>query len=318
MNEFDIIGILSGTSTGADSVVVGIGDDAACVQVPEDRLLVVTMDTLVCGVHFPRQTSAQDIACKALCVNLSDIAAMGAEPKWYTLSLTLPKFEAEWIRQFADELKILNENYGLTLIGGDTVEGPLAVSITMHGLADEKTIMRRDGACVGDKIYVSGTLGDAAAGLDVIQGSKADLPDCVMRLNRPSPRLQLGKKLAGISDCAIDVSDGLAADLGHILDASACGAILHLESIPLSDELRNYYSEHGGIDWQQVIAGGDDYELCFTVTRQRDKDLREQVKSAGVAVTCIGEITRASGLRLLFEDGGELELDHKGYIHGIK
>ena len=273
LGEFDVIAQLrERCALPRADVRVGIGDDGAVLRVPGGQQLVVAMDTLVEGVHFPRDTAAADIGWKALAVNLSDLAAMGAAPAWATLALTLPRALPRWLNDFAVGFARLARTHRVSLVGGDTTRGPLTVTVQAHGFVPSGAALLRAAARVGDAIYVSGTLGDAAAGLAVAQRRlvgtrKADAAWLRARLDRPTPRVALGLALRGLAHAAIDVSDGLAADLTHVLDASRVGAEIDMTRLPCSSALRRATPDAAHrARWQ--LAGGDDYELCFTVPRR--------------------------------------------------
>ncbi|HEY9051270.1 MAG TPA: thiamine-phosphate kinase, partial [Gammaproteobacteria bacterium] len=243
MSEFDLINhYFKAIDNRRPDVALGIGDDCAVLQVPDGHELAVSTDTLVAGVHFPLTTSAEDIGYKALAVNLSDLAAMGAEPAWMMLSLTMPNENADWLSGFVKGFRQLMDQYHLQLVGGDTTRGPLSITVQVFGFLPKGKALRRDAAKPGNLIYVSGTLGDAGLGLKKILNeiqSDHTLQYCIERLNRPTPRITLGKALLSLSRCAIDISDGLLADLGHIVEESSCAAIIHIHQLPLSDELKN-------------------------------------------------------------------------------
>jgi thiamine-monophosphate kinase len=318
-SEFDIIKqYFTFTDVRGDVVLAG-GDDCAILAPVENRRLLVTTDTLISGVHFPEDASAEDIAYKSVMVNLSDLAAMGAEPAWLTLAISLPEIDHVWLKAFSDQLSVLLSEYNISLIGGDTTRGQLSVTIQAIGLAEEDLILRRDCAKPGEKIFVTGTLGDAAIGLRALaSGQPADqLKPCVEKLNRPQARLDFARALSNISRCAIDISDGLIADLDHILKASHCGARLMLEDIPLSDAAR-YYFEHyykNTIDWSMVLAGGDDYELCFTVSENAVTELEELADEYHLRVSCIGTVTDTGDLSVKNVDGSQLDIGRSGFNH---
>lgn len=299
-SEFDIIReYFTCQRVRRDDVKLGIGDDAAIISVPKGRQLLVSLDTLVSGVHFPTDTSTEDIAYKALAVNLSDLAAMGAEPAWFTLALTLPEADSEWLRGFAKGLFKLAEQYSLQLVGGDTTQGPLTVSIQIAGYAPLDTAMRRRTAKPGDKIYVSGTLGDAALGLRCLQQPDRYTPNmaAINKLNQPIPRVNVGQAIRGIASACIDISDGLLADLGHILEASKLGASIDRNMIPVSDSMRLLCQENESC-YDLVLAGGDDYELCFCISPANEPALDAIAIECGVSLTCIGQIEQQAGIRL--------------------
>lgn len=301
MHEFDIIKRYFKQKTLSRSdVKLGIGDDCALLSIPKHQLLAVSIDTLVEGLHFPINTPAYDIGFKSLAVNLSDLAAMGAEPAWITLALTMPKANENWLQAFSQGLFELAQEYNLQLIGGDTTRGPLTITIQIHGFLPEKQALRRNGAKVGDKIYVSGPLGDAGLGLQIALGKikvKADDEAYLLqRLNRPNPRVKLGLFLRDFAHSAIDISDGLLADLEHILSESKVGATIYTTLIPLSNELKRNASAEEAI--HLALTAGDDYELCFTVSSEKEEKLIAALKKENTICYCIGEITQENALVL--------------------
>jgi thiamine-monophosphate kinase len=318
LGEFDLIQKYFLSSGYRNDVSLGVGDDCAIVSIPEGRQLAVTTDTLVDGVHFPSNTTPRDIAHKAIAVNLSDLAAMGAEPAWLTLALSLPHVNEDWIKSFSEEFKATTEKYNVQLIGGDTTRGPLSITVQAMGLVDPEHIMHRDAARSGDAIYVSGTLGDAATGLSILQRKQAADENeawLIDRLNRPDPRVELGVKVAEYCKCAIDISDGLAADLGHILAASHCGATVYKDRIPLSHQLVEYSINRDEVDWQLVLAGGDDYELCLVVSPDTESKLIKVSSEISLPLTRIGVIEEHGLLTFVDETGTQTLLDHHGYEH---
>lgn len=241
MAEFDLIARIRQRVVLRDDVVLGIGDDGALLAPPPGQLLAVTMDTLNAGVHFPPETAPADIGWKALAVNLSDLAAMGAEPAWCTLSLTLPRADTAFVDGFCDGFLALAAQHGVALVGGDTTRGPLSVSITAHGFVPAGAALRRDGARIGDEVWVSGSLGDAAGALRQWQAGAPMAPALRDRLDRPTPRVALGQALRGLASACIDISDGLLADLTHICRASGVGAEVDIDALPASDALRSAF-----------------------------------------------------------------------------
>jgi thiamine-monophosphate kinase len=297
-------------------VVTGIGDDAALCQTPAGMSLVVTTDMLVEGVHFPVTTAAEAVGHKALAVNLSDLAAMGAEATWFTLALAVPEVDEAWLEGFSRGLFALADRSGCELVGGDTVRGPRTVAIQAMGLVPEGQGLRRAGAAVGDRIYVSGTLGDAALGLSIARGEiEVEAEDAQYlrgRLDRPQPRLELGRALRGLASAAIDVSDGLVADLGHLLNASGVGARVRLQQLPLSSA---YRALQGRAGWDAALSGGDDYELCFTVAEERIAQLESVAATAACELHCIGDIVSEPGLHIEDVDGSEYRAASSGHDH---
>ena len=295
VHEFDLIARIRQRAAARGDVVLGIGDDCALLLPPPGMQLAVTMDALNVGVHFPPETSPADIGWKALAVNLSDLAAMGAQPAWGTLSLSLPQGAPGFVDAFFDGFFALAAQHGFALVGGDTTRGPLSIAITAHGLVEPGRALRRDGAREGDDIWVSGTLGDAAGALRQWQAGAAISPVLQARLDRPTPRVALGLALRGIASSCIDVSDGLLADLAHICRASGVGAEVDVDALPASDALRAAFDP----DTRRVLqaAGGDDYELCFTVPASAAEALGNALVDAGTGATRIGTITAATGVR---------------------
>ncbi|MBT8119581.1 MAG: thiamine-phosphate kinase [Gammaproteobacteria bacterium] len=309
-NEFDIIKKYFTFSSNRDDVFIAAGDDCASVTVPDNKQLVITVDTLISGTHFPDNTSPEDVAYKSIMVNLSDLAAMGASPAWLTLAITLPEIDEHWLSRFSKSFNGLLERFKVDLVGGDTTKGALSITVQAMGLCDKTNILRRDRAEPGDKIYVTGYLGDAAIGLRAILDQLADdnLQPCITRLNRPEARVSFAEELVSYSRCAIDISDGLLADLGHILEASSYGAKISLASIPVSSASRYYFDKYneGEINWSMLLAQGDDYELCFTASIENDSVIRELAARYGLPVSCIGEITESKSLEF-FDANAETE-----------
>lgn len=303
---------------GRPDVVLGIGDDCALLQVPPAYTLAVTLDMLVAGVHFLADADAEGLGHKALAVNLSDLAAMGASPAWATLALSLPEVDEAWLAGFCQGFFSLAERFGVQLVGGDTTRGPLTIAIQAHGLVPEGAALRRDGARPGDIIAVTGTLGDAGLALVIAQG-QATVPNdghrryLQERLERPMPRIHQGIGLRGLASAAIDVSDGLAQDLGHILARSRVGARLDIERLPRSPALAE--SQASDVALSLALAGGDDYELCFTVPPARIAQVRAQAAAWDCRLTEIGLIEAEPGLRCLGSDGTPYPLNRLGYDH---
>ncbi|MCK4864340.1 MAG: thiamine-phosphate kinase [Gammaproteobacteria bacterium] len=322
-SEFDIIRQYftpTSISQKRDDVVLGIGDDAAILDVSEhhqQHQLVQSVDTLVAGVHFPIETSPQDIAYKALAVNLSDMAAMGAEPAWFTLAITLPDADEKWLKDFSESLSALAKKYRVQLIGGDTTHGPLCISITINGFVPTGKALTRHKAQLTDKIYVSGTIGDAALALAAWQGQcllrEESIDYLQQRLNRPKPQIDLGLLLSEYASSCIDISDGLIADLKHITDSSDVGATIYFENIPLSKEFNLNLTDDILIT-SLVLSGGDDYELCFTIPSAKQADFEKEINEKYILVTCIGEIESKPGVRCI-KDDKEIDIQGIGYQH---
>jgi thiamine-monophosphate kinase len=320
-NEFDLIQrFFNQEIKHRKDVILGIGDDAALLQVPLDQQLVVTTDTLVSGRHFPENTSPADIGYKALAVNLSDLAAMGAEPAWVLLALTLPNANDCWLKRFTEGFFPLMQHFQLQLVGGDITQGPLTITVQAMGFVPCGKALCRIGASVGDCIYVTGTLGDAGLALETIQKkdnfglTSSQILAVMQRLNRPDPRVEIGLALRDVASSAIDVSDGLAADLGHILSANRVGAILQLEKLPLSNSLLGLARARA---WQLALSSGDDYELCFTVPESHERALQQHLITLNIPYTCIGSIKKDPGLLLLDETGSVFCIDKSGFQHFV-
>lgn len=316
--EFDLIRRIASRSHARGDVALGIGDDAALLRVPPDRELVACCDTLNVDVHFPRDVAPFDIGFKSLAVNLSDVAAMGATPAWALLSLTLPEPDAAFVDGVIDGFSQLARAANVALVGGDTTRGPLALSVTMLGFVEAGRALRRDGAKAGDAVFVSGTLGDAAAGLRLWQRASVSRDDLGLqplfeRLHRPVPRCELGTRLVGVANAAIDVSDGLVADLGHVAEACGVGIELDASALPASPALLAHFDEAERRALQ--LSGGDDYELAFTVPQDRVGELSAIAAASGVAVTRIGAVVEGRGVRVRDAQGGWLETGNAGWDH---
>jgi thiamine-monophosphate kinase len=288
------------------STRLGIGDDCALMSIPEGFELAITTDTMVENVHFFAGADPELLGHKLLAVNLSDLAAMGAKPISVTLALTLPKVDEAWLTAFAKGLLNLAERYSVDLIGGDTTSGPLTLTVQAMGLVQQGKALTRSAAQPGDVIYMTGCLGDAGLGLKIKQGySCADSEAALARFNRPEPQTGAGQALIGIANACIDLSDGLAGDLGHILEQSGVGACLDWEALPLSKAVLAYINDTG--DWSMPLTAGDDYELCFTVSP-------EQAEQLPIPATKIGIIESQPGLRLN-KSGNVIPLEVKGFEH---
>ncbi|MBA2653170.1 MAG: thiamine-phosphate kinase [Tatlockia sp.] len=316
MDEFSLIDKFFKTpALSRDDVVFGIGDDAACLNVPSDKQLVVSTDTLVADVHFLSTWDAYDIACKAVMVNISDIAAMAATPCWVTLALTLPEFDQSWLERFSQGLSDSLKQFGIALIGGDTTHGPLSITLTILGLVPRSKALRRSGAKPGDKIYVSGDLGAAALAVAFLtedMSEKDEKKVLMQKLLHPYPRVDLVEILQACASSAIDISDGLSADLNHICLASNLGACLSYQAIPVHPLVKKYQAENAV---SFALSGGDDYELCFTVPEEKEKKLVSLLEKAGLNCFPIGEIEEKKGLRIVMETGEVNALAPLGYSH---
>ena len=325
MAEFDLIALIRDRcSIVREDVRLGIGDDAALLAVPPGQLLAVSTDTLVAGVHFPQSSKAYDIGWKALAVNLSDLAAMGATPAWATLALTLPQADARWVGEFVDGFAALAREFKLALVGGDTTQGPLSITVTVHGFVPEGAALLRSGARAGDAVFVTGTLGDAAAGLrcldknDSEAGRLLSVPAgtreaLIERLNRPLPRVAQGLALRGRASACIDVSDGLLADLGHVCTASGVGAEIDVGLLPHSPALMAVFDSDVLRGFQ--LSGGDDYELCFTAAEHEVTSLLGDLARSGCAATRIGRIVAESGVRVHDKSGNRVAIARPGWEH---
>ncbi|HRQ66023.1 MAG TPA: thiamine-phosphate kinase [Xanthomonadaceae bacterium] len=312
MPEFELIERIRARASTRSDVALGIGDDGALLDPPPGMQLVAVVDTLVSGIHFPAGTQAADIGWKALAVNLSDLAAMGAEPAWALLSLTLPRDDKPWLDRFLDGFLELADRHRVALVGGDTTRGPLAVSVQLVGFVPRGQALLRSGARPGDRIWVTGTLGDAAAGLDMWPQrvrSRPEMRPLFERLHRPQPRVEAGIALRGHAHAAIDISDGLLADLGHVCRASAVGAEVYASHLPSSSALAGLPVSRRQA-WQ--LTGGDDYELLFALPV--DVDAGPLMPDA-LAVTEIGHIVAEPGVRVLDAEGRGMRIDRTGYRH---
>lgn len=322
MGEFELIDRYfraagSALARRRGDVVLGIGDDAALLRVPPGRELVAALDTLVQGRHFPVGCPAESIGHRALAVNLSDLAAMGAEPAWFLLALTLPVADEGFLEPLSRGLFALAHAHGVALVGGDTTAGPLSLSVQALGTVPAGQALRRSGASPGDLLYVSGTPGDAAAGLALLQSRGAQSAheherQLLQRFLFPEPRVELGLQLRGIASACIDVSDGLAADAGRLAAASGCGVAIDSALLPHSQALRACCNADESLSL--ALRGGDDYELCFTVPPLRRAEFESRMTNVKCRVTCIGKLAAGDGVRIE-RDGVPVEVDTRGYDH---
>jgi thiamine-monophosphate kinase len=280
-------------------VALGIGDDAALLRVPAGMELVLTTDALIEGAHFLSGASANSLGHRALAVNLSDIAAMGAAPSWALLSLNLPSVDEAWLQEFASGFQALAQQHDVALVGGNLGRGPLSITVELAGIVPAGKALRRDGARPGDLLYVSGTLGDAAQSLLLPKtpqpATDADARYLRARLEYPTPRVALGQALRGIATACIDVSDGLYADVGHLVAASDCAVELQADSVPVSEPLRRVAGEQA---WQAALRGGEDYELCFAASAPFEQQIEELARNTGQPIRRIGTIGPGSGITL--------------------
>lgn len=318
MTEFEVIARYFKRKHLRTDIALSIGDDCAVTTLKPNERLAVTTDTLVCGTHFLPSISAADLAYKTLAVNLSDLAAMGASPAWVSLALTLPNINHQWLSEFSQSLFAVLDRYHVDLIGGDTTGGPLSLTLTAQGILPKDQGLFRDQARLGDWIFVSGFLGDSAAGLSLLLNNDKILSESdlylLQRHLRPTPRIELGLALRSFSCCAIDISDGLLADLGHILACSQVGAEIELANLPLSAHLVTKYSEQDAVNL--ALTGGEDYELCFTVADDKRSEMEQMLRSQGIKATCIGRITPAASGLILRQNGKEVPLPAQiGFDH---
>jgi thiamine-monophosphate kinase len=308
MNEFELIQNYFNWPLSDPDIELGIGDDAAIFNLDSGYQLVTTTDTLSEGVHFFKNDSPEDIAYKSLAVNLSDIAAMGATAKCFTLALTLPKLDEIWLKQFSQSLKQTSKKYNVSLIGGDTTRGPLNITITMMGVVETSKAIKRSGARNGDNIYVSGEIGDAALCLKKINAGERPHKAELIKLNRPIPRIELGSALKGIANSCIDISDGLEQDLSHIIKASKVGAMVDIQELPLSQSMIKYIENNN--DWALPLCGGDDYELCFTAPENFNSEIINIAEFCKIKITKIGVINDSKDLKIKGYDGQGQSYQH--------
>ncbi len=314
MNEFELIEKYF--TRPAKRAKLGVGDDCAIITPTGDMELAVTTDTLISGRHFFPFVDPRKLGHKALAVNLSDLAAMGATPRYFTLALSLPKADPEWLQEFARGLFSLADSFHCELIGGDTVCGPLSITITALGELRRPFALRRDHARVGDDIWISGELGDAALALRVLNKqaklSESEFAYVANRLEQPLPRVALGTALRPLAHAAIDISDGLIGDLKHVLKRSGVGAEVWLDRIPVSPVMSGQPLE---MQFQCALAGGDDYELCFTARPENRRDIEAAGQSVGVRLTQVGQIVVGDTLQLLDKNGQPAQVVLQSFDH---
>ncbi len=318
MNEFEIIDqFLALESKNRKDVLQGVGDDCALLKVPRGQRLAVTMDTLISGVHFLEDCHAADIAHKAIAVNLSDLAAAGAEPAWITLSLSMPEFNQSWLADFHSGLKRMVEHFGIQIIGGDTCRGPLSITIQAHGFVPEQVFCRRNTAKAGELVCVTGNLGDAALGLLVAQNklecpSKDTMDYLLKKFQTPYPQVAAGIALRSRATAGIDISDGLLADLNHLSHASDVGILLNWERIPLSEQAKSIADKT--LLMKSALSGGDDYELCFTVKEDELQATQQALETVGAQCIPIGRMSGKPGIRVM-DHGEEIQISDFGFQH---
>ena len=310
-SEFEIIDRYFKKKT--KQTALGVGDDAALINVQKNYQLVTSSDMLVENTHFLKNTNPSQLGWKSLAVNLSDIAAMGASPKWATLSISLPKINHAWLKKFSAGFFKCADKFGIDLIGGDTTKGPLSISITIMGEIKKNEALLRSGAKINDDIWVTGQLGLASMGLASIQG-KLKLPPhiknkCIRALETPIPKTSLGSHLSRYANSCIDISDGLIQDLRHILKASKVGASLFLNDIPCEKFI------HTTKQYQFLLNGGDDYELLFTAAKKNRSYIKKIAKKTNTPVNIIGTIIKKKSLSILSEQGKSIKFNPKGFDH---
>ena len=308
MNEFDLIQSYFNWQITDQAIELGVGDDAALFNLQPGHQLVTSTDTLVEEVHFFKDSLPADLAYKALAVNLSDIAAMGAVAKCYTLSLTIPKIDQNWLEEFSSSLKESSKVFNVNLIGGDTSRGPLNITISMMGSIEIGSPILRSGASDEDDIYVTGDLGTAALCLKKIKEGVEPSQNELNKLNRPLPRLEFGSALIKLANSCIDVSDGLEQDLSHILKSSGVGAVIEAQKLPIDDSVNKYINKTH--DWSLPLSGGDDYELCFTANIANRGEILRLSQELKIKVTKIGVINSSKKLVTIGYDGKTSSYQH--------
>lgn len=315
--EFDLIEAIKSRLTSQPNVVLGVGDDAALLRIASGQQCVITTDTLVSGRHFDDHLSVADIGHKSLAVNLSDLAAMGAEPCAITAALTLPSCDPSWVHDWLDGLLPLATAHQVSIIGGDTTQGPLSITITAIGQVPEGQAITRAGATIGDDLWVTGTLGDARAALRHWQ----DVDDLLrIRLTRPTPRIHVGLALRNIASACLDLSDGLLGDVEHILRASGVGVRIDAEALPVSSSLNAFSKQSGRPHHTFALTGGDDYELCFTAAVTQRSSIDAISQTTNTPITRIGRmVEKEQGLLVVQRDGSTMDISgmksHEHFAH---
>lgn len=318
MDEFELIDrYFSRLGAARTDVVLGVGDDAALLRMPADAELAASVDTLVAGRHFPERSEPRSIGHRAIAVNLSDLAAMGATPAWAMLALTLPNVEPRWLEEFAHGLDDLARAHGVALVGGDTTAGPLSMTVQIMGHVPRGAALRRAGAREGDVLAVSGTIGDAAAGLALELGAletddAASASELRRRFDYPAPRVELGIAARGIASAAMDLSDGLAGDLPKVAAASGLSAHVDIDRLPLSAALLSAAGEDRAREF--ALGGGDDYELLLAVPPARFEALAARAAQLNLTLTAIGELRRGNGVQWVLK-GRHYVPAARGYSH---
>ncbi len=330
LTEFEIIKQYFTRQPRYASVVESVGNDCATVSLEPNKQLTMSMDTLVAGRHFPFDATPEQIATRALCTSLSDLAAMGATPLWFTLGLTLPNADEDWLRSFSHGLFYVADQFNIDLIGGDTTQGPLTITVQVHGEVEMGQGLKRSAAAVGDAIFVTGTLGDGAAALDLLVNKSSQreydninhsvLKYLTDRFYCPMPQIEAGQLIAPFASSAIDISDGLLADASHIAESSNVQLAIDIDCLPIAPVLiqsPNLFSQECLSSW--ALSGGDDYQLLFTVGQEKLKELKRLIDENLVQACCIGQVVEGSGVSL-FLDGVPYNTDssandYKGYQH---
>lgn len=319
MKEFELIQkYFAGRGPQRKDVILGVGDDAALTRIPEDMLLVVATDTMVENVHFFKDAPARSVGHKCLAVNLSDFAAMGAEPAWASVAITLPDADEEWLKEFSDGLFEIADYYQVQIIGGDTTQGPLAVTVSLKGFVREDKALLRSGAKTGDWIYVTGQLGDSAltvaSKLGHVEVVETNAILSERKFNYPTARIAAGQVIKHVATSAIDISDGLVQDLGHILKASSVSAKVDVNKLPISPSVLASVGEDKAIEL--ALMGGEDYELIFTIPEEQKAYLEQNATSMGVDFHCVGQIKGTDEGLVLVKDGEKFPMpNQKGFEH---
>ncbi len=316
LSEFELIRrYFQSPEPNRSDVILGIGDDCALLQPAAAQQLALSTDTLVSGIHFFPDVDPESLGHKVLAVNLSDLAAMGAQPAWVSLAITLPRVDELWLSSFSGGFSRLAKKYNVQLVGGDTTRGPLSITVQVMGFVNPNESLRRDAACSGDSVYVTGTLGDAALALQMLQreGMDSVSNELLQQLLMPMPRVEFGVALSQYTNCAIDVSDGLLADLGHIATTSGVGVELQLDKLPLSAQYMD--SVESEKSYSLALTGGDDYELCLTVKPEQCSNVESLAQEQGLQLTRIGRVVSGSGVRCVDESGRIVALETGGFDH---